>query len=58
MRLFVDAFFDAHVFEFAGFEDLAAFEALDEFGIFVTADDLNARMLTRLAGLLRLRGRL
>ncbi len=40
-------FLDGHVFELAGFEDLTALKTLDEFGIFIASDDLNARMLTR-----------
>ena len=52
--------FDIHVLEFAGFENLAAFFALDEFRIFIPADNLYARVL---AGWLRItalggRGRL
>jgi hypothetical protein len=39
--------FDVHVLEFAGFEDLAAFLAFDEFGVFFTRHDLNARVLAR-----------
>lgn len=39
--------FDGHVFEFAGFEDLSAFEALNEFGVFFAGHDLHARMLAR-----------
>ena len=38
--------FDRHIFEFAGFEDFAALEALDVFRVFFAADDLHARMLT------------
>ena len=41
------AFFDVHVLELAGFEDLAAFLAFDKFGVFVPADNLHARVLTR-----------
>jgi hypothetical protein len=39
-------FFDAHVFEFTGFEHLAAFETFHEFGVFLAGDDLHARVLT------------
>lgn len=53
------AFFDAHIFEFAGLEDFAAFEAFQEFRIFFAAHDLHARMFARLlACVLRLRERL
>jgi hypothetical protein len=57
---FLDALFDVHVFEFTGLEDLAAVFALDEFGVFVAADDLHTRMLARLrfTDVLRRRGRL
>ncbi len=48
MSFAFDALFDAHVLEFAGFEDLAAFQTLNEFGIFVAADDLHARVLAGL----------
>ena len=37
--------FDGHVFEFAGFEYLAAFQAFNKFGVFVASHDLHARML-------------
>ena len=37
--------FDGHVFEFAGFENLAAFEALNKFGVFFAGHDLNTRVL-------------
>src|SRR5262252_6649457 len=37
--------FDVHVLEFAGFEYLAAFHALDEFRILFAGDDLHTRML-------------
>lgn len=36
---------DVHVLEFAGFENLAAFHALDEFRILFAGDDLHTRML-------------
>jgi hypothetical protein len=53
------AFFDAHVLEFAGLEDFATFEALQEFRIFFAAHDLHARVLARLlACVLRMRERL
>ena len=38
----LDAFFDAHVLQFAGLEDFAALEAFHELGVFVAADDLHA----------------
>ena len=38
-------FFDPHVLEFTGLEDLPAFQAFNKFGIFVAGDDLNARVL-------------
>lgn len=37
--------FDDHVFEFAGFEYLAAFQALNEFGVFFAGHDLHTRVL-------------
>jgi hypothetical protein len=53
------AFLDAHILEFARLEDLAALEALHEFGVFFAADDLHARMFTRLfAHVLGMRERL
>jgi hypothetical protein len=59
LRFAFDALFNAHVFEFAGLEDFAALQALQEFGIFFTAYDLHARMFAgALAGVWRLRGRL
>ncbi|ABF39492.1 hypothetical protein Acid345_0487 [Candidatus Koribacter versatilis Ellin345] len=42
------AFFDVHIFELAGLEDLAALKALDEFGVLVTRDDRDARVAARL----------
>jgi len=44
----VDALFDTHVPQFAGFEDFAALKAFHELGIFVAADDLHTRVLARL----------
>ena len=41
--------FEVHILEFAGFEDFAAFLALDEFRLFVAAYDLHAGMLAGLA---------
>jgi hypothetical protein len=38
-------FFDCHVLELAGFEDFAAFLAFHEFGVFITRNNLHARML-------------
>jgi hypothetical protein len=53
------AFFDAHVLEFAGLEDFAAFETFHELGVFIAAHDLHPRMLARLLpGVLRVRERL
>src|SRR5229473_1583003 len=53
------ALFDAHVFEFTRFEDLAALQAFHEFSIFLAADDLHARMFARrLVCVLRARERL
>ena len=40
-----DPLFGVHILEFAGFEDFPAVLALDKFGIFVAAHDLNAKML-------------
>ncbi|MGA2992544.1 MAG: hypothetical protein ABSD88_18905, partial [Candidatus Korobacteraceae bacterium] len=46
---FVDrALLDRHVFEFAGFENLTAVKAFNEFAVFLTGDDLHTRVLTRL----------
>jgi hypothetical protein len=39
--------FHSHIVEFAGFKDFAAFQALDELGLFVAAHQLHARMLAR-----------
>jgi hypothetical protein len=47
-EVFLRTLFDVHVFEFAGFEDLAAILALDELGIFIAAHNLNAKMFARL----------
>jgi len=47
---FLDALFDVHVTEFAGFEDVSALDALDEFGIFIATDDLHARVFAGLPG--------
>ena len=44
-------FFDVHVFEFAGVEYFAAFEALDVFGIFIAGNDLDTRMFAWSHGL-------
>jgi hypothetical protein len=44
-------FLDVHVFEFAGVEHFTAFEALDEFGIFIAGNDLDTRMFTWRHGL-------
>jgi len=53
------AFFNAHVFEFTGFEDFATFQALHKFRIFVAAYDLHTWVLARLLlRVLSMRGRL
>jgi hypothetical protein len=52
LDVFLRAFLDVHVLEFAGFEDLAALLALDELRIFIAAHDLHAEVL---AGALRAR---
>ena len=39
---------DIHVAEFTRFEDLAAFHALDVFRVFISRDNLDTRMPTRL----------
>jgi len=53
------AFLDAHVLEFAGFEDFAALKAFHELGVLFAAHDLHARVFARLlAGVLRMRERL
>ena len=44
----LDAFLDAHVLEFARFEDFAALKAFHEFGVFVAAYNLHAWMFARL----------
>src|ERR1700722_2680628 len=41
-------FLDAHVLEFAGFEDFAALEAFYELGVLVAAHDLHAWVFARL----------
>jgi len=43
------AVFNAHVLEFAGLEDLAAFHALNEFSFLVAAHDLHTRVFAGLA---------
>jgi hypothetical protein len=43
--LVLGALFNVHVFELAGFEDLAAFLALDELRLLIAAHDLDARVL-------------
>jgi hypothetical protein len=48
-------FLNAHVLEFARFEYFSAFQAFNKFGVLVAAHNLDARMLTRLAGVLRMR---
>jgi hypothetical protein len=59
LGLALSAFLDAHVPEFAGFEDLAALQALHKLGVLFAAYDLHARMFARLlAGVLRVRERL
>ena len=42
------ALLDGHVFEFAGFEDLAALYTFNVFGVFFTGDNLYAGMLTHM----------
>jgi hypothetical protein len=54
----LSSFLNTHILELARFEYFAALEALYKLGIFVAADDLHARMLTRFIGILRLRERL
>jgi hypothetical protein len=44
--LFQLGFFNVHVFEFAGVEDLSAFETLDELAFFIAGDHSNTRVLT------------
>jgi len=59
LRFVFGAFLDAHVFEFAGFEDFAAFQTLYELGIFIAADNLHTGVLAwLLLDVLGLRGRL
>ncbi|SPF40594.1 hypothetical protein SBA1_310004 [Candidatus Sulfotelmatobacter kueseliae] len=52
LDVFLRAFLDVHVLEFAGLEDLAALLALDEFSVLIAAYDLHAEVL---AGSLRAR---
>jgi hypothetical protein len=40
------AFFNLHVFELAGFEDVAAFQAFHEFGVIFAGDNFHPRVLT------------
>ena len=59
LRFAFHAFLDAHIPEFAGFEDFAAFQALEELRIFFPAYYLYARVFAgALAGVLRLGERL
>jgi hypothetical protein len=44
----LNALFDGNILQLTGFEDLAAFQALNELGILVAADKLYARVLARL----------
>jgi hypothetical protein len=54
------AFLDIHIFELAGFEDLATLEALDKFRVFIPRNDLDAWMAARLWNglILRLSGKI
>jgi hypothetical protein len=52
---FLRTILDVHVFEFAGFEDLAAFLTFDELGILIPAHDLHAGMFAGLLGVTVLR---
>jgi hypothetical protein len=54
--LWFPLFFDCHVFQFAGLENVAAFLALHVFGLFVTRDDLHSRVLALFWRYLLLRG--
>ena len=45
---FLNSFLNVHVFEFAGFEDVAALYAFHELSVLVAAHDLNARVFARL----------
>jgi hypothetical protein len=50
--------FNAHVFQFAGLEDLAALQAFHKLGVFIAAYDLHTRVLAGLrAGVWRWRER-
>src|ERR1035437_7732659 len=42
------ALFDVHVLEFAGLENFATLEALDELGVLIARHDLDARVAARL----------
>ena len=43
-RFFQLALFNFHIFEFAGFEDLAAFQALHKFGVLFAGNYSNTRV--------------
>jgi hypothetical protein len=47
---FLNVLFDVHVAELAGFKHISALDALDEFGVFIAADDLHARVFAGLPG--------
>jgi hypothetical protein len=53
--IFQLSFLDIHVFEFTGFEDVPALQALDKLGIFIAGNDLYTGVLTlaHLTSLLR-----
>jgi hypothetical protein len=42
--------FDDHVLKLTGFEDVAALQAFDEFGVFLAGDNLHTRVLTLIHG--------
>jgi hypothetical protein len=46
LDLFQLCVFNLHVSKLAGFEDFAAFQAFDKFGVIFAGDDFHARMLT------------
>jgi hypothetical protein len=50
-------FLNAHVLELARFEHFSALQALDKLRVFFAAHNLNARMLARFVGALRMRER-
>jgi len=48
LRFAFGALFDAHVPQFAGFEDLTALKAFHKFSVLIAAHDLDARVFAGL----------